>query len=315
MNDAGPGGVAPLVSVVVPTRDRPGLLATTLRSILRQHVGPDRGRRRRRRVCRQRRGRGRLLEAGWTTAGSGSCASRCRRASARHATAGWRPRRAVGSRSVTTTICGLRTRSVEQVAASAPTGRSWAYTGSVDINRANAVTKGVVAAASRTTWSANCPGTTLSRAAARASWWRGPRSTQVGRLRRVGWDRAPTGTSGCGCSRVGPPACVPEPLVAYRLHPANMSLSERRMVADFAVLRARYGTVEEATFRRYLFWWSLRSQRQKGGALALGSRPSGARPQLRPPAAGRRPRLARPRQRGRPRWPGRRYTAGGSPGG
>ena len=35
------------------------------------------------------------------------------------------------------------------------------------------------------------------------------------------------------------------------------------MLADFAVLRARYGTVEEATFRRYLFWWSLRSRRRR----------------------------------------------------
>jgi hypothetical protein len=52
-------------------------------------------------------------------------------------------------------------------------------------------------------------------------------------------------------------------LVGYRLHPANMSLDEERLVADFTVLRARYGTVNEATFRRYLFWWSLRSQRHR----------------------------------------------------
>ena len=42
-----------------------------------------------------------------------------------------------------------------------------------------------------------------------------------------------------------------------------MSLDEERLVADFTVLRARYGTVNEATFRRYLFWWSLRSQRRR----------------------------------------------------
>jgi hypothetical protein len=71
--------------------------------------------------------------------------------------------------------------------------------------------------------------------------------------------------------RVGPPACVPEALVAYRLHSENMSLSERRMISDFSALRTRYGTMEEATFRRYLFWWSLRRQR-RAAALSHWSR-------------------------------------------
>jgi hypothetical protein len=62
---------------------------------------------------------------------------------------------------------------------------------------------------------------------------------------------------------VGPPACAPEPLVGYRLHTGNMSLDEERMVADFRVLEARYGTVDRTTFHRYLFWWALRSQRRR----------------------------------------------------
>jgi glycosyltransferase involved in cell wall biosynthesis len=58
--------------------------------------------------------------------------------------------------------------------------------------------------------------------------------------------------------RVSRPACVAEPLVAYRVHGANMSLDTRRVEADFAVVAARYPRASRAVLYQYLGWWSLR---------------------------------------------------------
>jgi glycosyltransferase involved in cell wall biosynthesis len=58
--------------------------------------------------------------------------------------------------------------------------------------------------------------------------------------------------------RASPPACVPEPLVAYRVHAANMSLDTRRVEADFVTVAARYPRANLAVLHRYLGWWSIR---------------------------------------------------------
>jgi glycosyltransferase involved in cell wall biosynthesis len=274
MNDSRPGGVEPLVSVIVPTRDRPELLTTTLRSIVQQHSVPleivvvddassdsdavpavvealDDGRIR---ILRQ------PVSAGVSTA---------------------RNRGLAASTGTWIAFCDdddlwAPDKIDRQVHAVCTSGRSWAYTGAVDINQANVVTKGspppspddVVRNLPR--YNA-VPGGCSSVLVARAA------LVQTG-----GFD---VGLGPCAdwdlwlrLLRLGPPACVPEPLVAYRLHPANMSLSQQRMVADFAVLRGRYGTVEEATFRRYLLWWSLRSRHRRAAfshwvfALRAGDR-------------------------------------------
>jgi glycosyltransferase involved in cell wall biosynthesis len=149
----------------------------------------------------------------------------------------------------------------EQVVALDRTGRSWAYAGSVDISRSGTVVKGspppppdeVVAGLPKANViPGGCSGVLAERTVL----------TKVG-----GFDE---GLGPCAdwdlwlrLLKAGPPACAPAPLVGYRLHPANMSLNEQRMVADFHVLKARYGTVDEATFHRYLFWWALRSQRRR----------------------------------------------------
>jgi glycosyltransferase involved in cell wall biosynthesis len=58
--------------------------------------------------------------------------------------------------------------------------------------------------------------------------------------------------------RASPPTCVPEPLVAYRVHATNMSLDTRRVEADFVTVVDRYPRANPAVLHRYLGWWSIR---------------------------------------------------------
>lgn len=61
----------------------------------------------------------------------------------------------------------------------------------------------------------------------------------------------------------GLPAGVAQPLVAYRVHAANMSLDTKRVEADFAVIARRYPAANAAVLLRYLGWWSLRVRRHR----------------------------------------------------
>jgi glycosyltransferase involved in cell wall biosynthesis len=65
---------------------------------------------------------------------------------------------------------------------------------------------------------------------------------------------------------VSRPACVAEPLVAYRVHGANMSLDTRRVEADFATVAARYPRASRVVLYQYLGWWSLRVGRHLDAA-------------------------------------------------
>ncbi len=58
--------------------------------------------------------------------------------------------------------------------------------------------------------------------------------------------------------RISRPACVAEPLVAYRVHGMNMSLDTRRVEADFVTVGGRYPRASRAVLHRYLGWWSIR---------------------------------------------------------
>jgi glycosyltransferase involved in cell wall biosynthesis len=147
-----------------------------------------------------------------------------------------------------------------QLAVLESSGRHWVYTGAVDITRATVVVKGSAPPTPERIVSelekaniipGGCSGVLAGRSAL----------LEVG-----GFD---LGLAPCAdwdmwlkLLRLGPPACVADAMVAYRRHPQNMSLDERRMRADFAVVRARYGGANEADFRRYLFWWSLRAHRR-----------------------------------------------------
>jgi glycosyltransferase involved in cell wall biosynthesis len=65
---------------------------------------------------------------------------------------------------------------------------------------------------------------------------------------------------------VSRPACVAEPLVAYRVHGTNMSLDTRRVKADFAMVASRYPRANRAVLYRYLGWWSIRVGRHADAA-------------------------------------------------
>ncbi len=65
---------------------------------------------------------------------------------------------------------------------------------------------------------------------------------------------------------VSAPACVAEPLVAYRVHGTNMSLDTRRVEADFAVVAGRNPRANRAVLYRYLGWWSIRVGRHADAA-------------------------------------------------
>jgi hypothetical protein len=63
-------------------------------------------------------------------------------------------------------------------------------------------------------------------------------------------------------ARQGDPACVPEPLVAYRQHSAQATLDTTGMMAEARVLRDRHG-VDLNSIRRWLAWSHLRRGRRR----------------------------------------------------
>jgi glycosyltransferase involved in cell wall biosynthesis len=63
--------------------------------------------------------------------------------------------------------------------------------------------------------------------------------------------------------RVGPPAWVPQPLVAYRVHRGQLSLNAARIQAEFEVMADRHGEGNRAILYRYLGWWSIRVRRHR----------------------------------------------------
>jgi glycosyltransferase involved in cell wall biosynthesis len=69
-------------------------------------------------------------------------------------------------------------------------------------------------------------------------------------------------------SHVGTPACVPQPLVAYRVHGQQMSLDTSRVEDDFRILSDRNPAASPAILYRYLGWWALRVKNHRG-ALQL----------------------------------------------
>ena len=59
-------------------------------------------------------------------------------------------------------------------------------------------------------------------------------------------------------AKVGLPASVPLPLVAYRLHGHQMSLDAGRVESEFWTLTERNPEADPAALYRYLGWWALR---------------------------------------------------------
>lgn len=64
-------------------------------------------------------------------------------------------------------------------------------------------------------------------------------------------------------ARTGAPACVRQPLVAYRLHGAQMSLDATRVESEFWQLAKRNDQANPAILFRYLGWWALRTRNHR----------------------------------------------------
>jgi glycosyltransferase involved in cell wall biosynthesis len=85
-------------------------------------------------------------------------------------------------------------------------------------------------------------------------------------------------------ARIDPPACVPQPSVAYRFHPRNLVEETATMVREPEVLAQRYGIrVDRAAMERWAAWSWLRAGRRGralfhyGRAIATGDMRSVAR--------------------------------------
>jgi glycosyltransferase involved in cell wall biosynthesis len=61
---------------------------------------------------------------------------------------------------------------------------------------------------------------------------------------------------------IGPPAFVPQPLVAYRIHPRNASADANLILAEARLVDGRYGSrIDYGALYHYLAWVHLRSGR------------------------------------------------------
>ena len=118
-------------------------------------------------------------------------------------------------------------------------------------------------------------------------------------------------------ARLGPPAWVPQPLVALRQHAGNASWNMARMLRELQIIERRHGiAADRAAHYRWAAWVALRAGRARPGAPPLRS--GGP---LRGPAVAGEGRAgagaSRPRQPPRrPPGPARRRPAvgGGRPG-
>jgi GT2 family glycosyltransferase len=140
------------------------------------------------------------------------------------------------------------------------TGRSWAYTGAVNITEDHRILGGappqppeqVAEALPRVnSVPGGCSSVVVSREAL-------PPEGFDGRYRLCeDWDLW------IRLARAGPPACVPKPLVGYRVHAGNSSVDTTTFLAELDIIDKRYGgPVDRVVFFRHLARVCLRMNRQ-----------------------------------------------------
>jgi Glycosyl transferase family 2 len=66
------------------------------------------------------------------------------------------------------------------------------------------------------------------------------------------------------------PACVPAPLVAYRIHPGQATMDTAGMVAEARVLQSRHGA-DPAAIHRWAAWSQLRAGRRRAAVAAYAA--------------------------------------------
>jgi glycosyltransferase involved in cell wall biosynthesis len=143
-----------------------------------------------------------------------------------------------------------------QLGAVRETGASWGYVGHLHINVHSQVTSGaspptpdvVVRELPRENLvPGGCSGVMVSKSAFEAAGKFDPRLQPLADWEL--WLRL---------ARHGVPACVPQPLVAYRVHGEQMSLDAARVLSDFEILAQRHPDADPIGVYRYLAWVALR---------------------------------------------------------
>jgi glycosyltransferase involved in cell wall biosynthesis len=144
-----------------------------------------------------------------------------------------------------------------QLQAAKDTGRSWVYTGAVEIDVHGRALSGTPPDPPETVMErlphfdlvpGGSSGVLASRAAVEAA---GGWDAQVFLADWDLWIRL---------GRVGPPACVPEPLVGYRIHGEQSSVDVDRVLSGAKVIGARYGAaLDRGPFHHYVAFLCLRS--------------------------------------------------------
>jgi glycosyltransferase involved in cell wall biosynthesis len=170
----------------------------------------------------------------------------------------------------------------QQVAAATSSGRAWAYTGDVNVDDDLRVLTGslpptpeqVMRALPRYNPLPTGASNVIVRADALAE--AGPFDPTL--RRTEDWDLW------IRMARIGPPAHVPRPLVAYRFHRANIAPETTAVVREPEVLADRYGIpIDRAAMQRRAAWISLRAGdrgralRHYARAVAMGDVKSVAR--------------------------------------
>jgi glycosyltransferase involved in cell wall biosynthesis len=144
----------------------------------------------------------------------------------------------------------------QQLHAARETGAPWVYVGHVNVNIHNEVTGGeppllpealLRELPARNVVPGGCSGVMVSKRALASA---GGFDVRLQPL--ADWDLW------LRLARTGPPACVPRPLVAYRVHGHQMSLDAARVEREFSILSERYPQASPSVIYRYLGWWALR---------------------------------------------------------
>jgi glycosyltransferase involved in cell wall biosynthesis len=147
-----------------------------------------------------------------------------------------------------------------QLAAARSTGRGWVYTGAVKIDLNQHVIGGLPPPAPEVALArlphvnpipGGCSGVLASAAALRQAG-----GFDSGLVNLADWDMW------MRLALTGPPAFVPQPLVAYRIHPLNASRDTALILAEARSLDQRYGSrLDYGALYHYLAWVHLRSGR------------------------------------------------------
>jgi glycosyltransferase involved in cell wall biosynthesis len=255
------GAGTPQVSVVIPTRSRSGLLALTLRGVLRQRavdfevVVVDDG---------STDGTAEMV------AGLGDPRVRLLRHARSLGVSAARNRGIAAARGEWVAFLDdddlwAPDKLARQLQAAHQTGRTWVYAGDVEVDEQLGVIAGAPPASPERVMELlerhDAVPAGASNVVVRADVLArcGPFDEQLSN--HEDWDMW------IRLARLGPPAWVPQPLVALRQHAANASWNMARMLQDLQVIERRHGiTADRAAHHRWAAWAALRAGR-RGEAL------------------------------------------------